>query len=130
MRLTQEIIDRINALKLTVWYEVLDELEIDAADADCVDDGEDFATFQVNVNQFITIYTDGRVTFENDDDYVWEYLERLRKSGIVNMYGAVPYIQDVFNTDRAEASEYLKYWMQHYTEISERLGKEHGNTIY
>lgn len=45
------------------------------------------------------------------------YLERLRKSGVTNMYGAVPYLQREFSElthDHARAHEILTAWMRSY----------------
>ena len=44
----------------------------------------------------------------------WIYLEQLRRSGVTNMFGAVPYIMDEFDVDRAEASKILSNWMKNY----------------
>lgn len=44
----------------------------------------------------------------------WIYLENLRRSGIVNMFGAVPYIQREFGIERSEASKILADWMNNY----------------
>ena len=44
------------------------------------------------------------------------YLDRLRKSGATNMFGAAPYLQDVFALGRKEAREVLTYWMVSYDE--------------
>ena len=40
------------------------------------------------------------------------YLDDLRKSGVTNMYGAVPYLKDEFGFSKAEARQVLAYWMQ------------------
>lgn len=45
------------------------------------------------------------------------YLERLRESGVTNMYGAVPYLQGAFpelKSDRSRAHEILTAWMRSY----------------
>lgn len=44
----------------------------------------------------------------------WIFLEELRKSGVTNMYGAAPYLQDEFGLSRREAREILADWMQNY----------------
>lgn len=50
-------------------------------------------------------------------DY-FKYLENLRQSGIVNMFGAVPYLRDEFpELSYDEAKSVLVYWMEHYGEI-------------
>jgi len=42
------------------------------------------------------------------------FLEKLRRSGKTNMYGAVPYIQEEFNLDYNDAKEILLDWMKNY----------------
>lgn len=44
----------------------------------------------------------------------WIYLENLRRSGVTNMYGAVPYIMAEFGIDRKSATNILLDWMQNY----------------
>ena len=44
----------------------------------------------------------------------WIYLERLRRSGVTNMYGATPYLQKAFGLTRREASDILADWMENY----------------
>ncbi len=44
----------------------------------------------------------------------FEYLEHLRESGVVNMFGAVSYLQAEFpelEHDRKRAAEILQAWM-------------------
>ena len=46
-----------------------------------------------------------------------EYLDALRESGITNIYGATPYLQDEYlNLEKREASEILQYWMDTFSE--------------
>lgn len=45
----------------------------------------------------------------------WLYLEELRRSGAVNMFGAVPYLMDEFGISHREASDILVDWMRHYS---------------
>lgn len=47
----------------------------------------------------------------------FDYLERLRESGVTNMFGAAPYLQDEFpelKSDRKRAGEILRAWMDSY----------------
>lgn len=44
----------------------------------------------------------------------WIYLENLRRSGVVNMFGATPYIMDEFDVDKKEARAILMDWMNNY----------------
>ena len=48
----------------------------------------------------------------------FDYLDFLRNAGTVNMYGAIPYLQETFSelrTDDAWAKEVLTAWMDSYT---------------
>jgi hypothetical protein len=44
-------------------------------------------------------------------DY-FQFLDDLRESGITNMYGAAPYLQDVFDLTPPEARDVLGKWMR------------------
>ena len=43
---------------------------------------------------------------ENREMY-FDYLDQLRESGITNMFGASPYLQEAFDLDRYEAKDIL-----------------------
>ena len=47
-------------------------------------------------------------------DKYWIYLENLRRSGVVNMYGATPYLMDEFGLSKSEARLILADWMRCY----------------
>lgn len=53
---------------------------------------------------------------ESKVDYSEEFkfLDALRLSGVTNMFGASPYIQDEFGYDKKEATEILKLWMTEF----------------
>ena len=44
----------------------------------------------------------------------WIYLEKLRRSGVTNMFGAVPYLVEEFGISRNEARKILSDWMKNY----------------
>ena len=44
----------------------------------------------------------------------WIYLENLRRSGVCNMFGATPYIEEEFGVDKKEARTILMDWMHNY----------------
>ena len=44
----------------------------------------------------------------------WIYLEKLRRSGVTNMYGASPYLEAEFGVSRKEAIAILSDWMVNY----------------
>lgn len=41
-----------------------------------------------------------------------KYLDELRESGVTNMFGAAPYLEDEFDLDRVEARSILSDWMK------------------
>ena len=44
----------------------------------------------------------------------YEYLDALRDSGAVNMYGAGAYLVDQFGLSKSEARSILIAWMEQY----------------
>jgi hypothetical protein len=53
---------------------------------------------------------------------VFEYLDKLRESGITNMFGAAPYVQSEFGVDQKEARKLLSEWMRTFGEASQGGG--------
>lgn len=49
------------------------------------------------------------------EDY-FEFLNDLRESGQINMFGAAPVLQEVFGLGRIEAREVLAAWMESFTQ--------------
>lgn len=47
-----------------------------------------------------------------DKEMVFEFLDTLRESGAINMFGAGPYVQDAFGLDRREARDLVLEWME------------------
>ena len=45
----------------------------------------------------------------------FEYLDDLRESGVTNMFGASPFLQEAFGLDRAEANRILGLWMKTFS---------------
>lgn len=46
----------------------------------------------------------------------FEYLNELRESGVTNMFGASPYLQNEFGLGRYEARDIVKQWMESFNE--------------
>ena len=46
------------------------------------------------------------------------FLDELRDTGVVNMYGAAPYLQDAFGLNHKEARQVLREWMESFKETS------------
>jgi len=50
------------------------------------------------------------------DEYL-SYLDAVRESGLINMFGAAPYLADEFpELDKRQARSVLQYWMQTFGE--------------
>lgn len=50
-------------------------------------------------------------------------LERIRKSGITNMFGAAPYLRELCpELSRMESNQVLANWMKNYDELNEKYG--------
>ena len=47
----------------------------------------------------------------------FEFLESLRQSGVTNMFGAAPYLQNAFGLDKYEAKDILIEWMESYRSV-------------
>lgn len=52
--------------------------------------------------------------YEAKRQHYWNYLEKLRRSGVTNMFEAVPYLVEEFGLDRDEAKKILTEWMENY----------------
>lgn len=50
-------------------------------------------------------------------DQVFAFLNLLRDSGKVNMFGAGPYVQEAFDFSRAQAKQYILAWMKSYSNV-------------
>ena len=51
-----------------------------------------------------------------DKEEMFEYLNTLRETGVTNMFGASPYLQQAFGLERREAKNILTEWMQTYAQ--------------
>jgi hypothetical protein len=49
-------------------------------------------------------------------EHYFVYLDNLRESGETNMFGAAPYLADVFELTKQEAHDILLQWMQTFDE--------------
>ena len=52
---------------------------------------------------------------EFQEDY-FKYLNELRASGVTNMWGAGPYLEDEFNLTEQEAKDVLLAWIKSFEE--------------
>ena len=52
----------------------------------------------------------------DNPEYYFEYLTKLRDSGVTNMFGAAPYLMAEFGLDKRTAREILAKWMKSFSE--------------
>ena len=45
---------------------------------------------------------------------VYEFLNSIRASGVTNMFGVAPYVQEEFELSKSEASNYVVDWMARF----------------
>lgn len=50
----------------------------------------------------------------------FQFLERLRKSGAVNMWGATPYLAKAFKLPTSKAGDILSEWIERYDELNKK----------
>jgi len=51
------------------------------------------------------------------NEIYYEFLDDLRDSGVINMFGATPYLMEVFsNLSEVSAREILKSWMKTFSD--------------
>ena len=50
---------------------------------------------------------------ETEEEY-FVFLDELRASGVTNMLGATPYLEDEFDLDKKEAGSILMAWMKSF----------------
>lgn len=46
---------------------------------------------------------------------IFAYLNDLRDSGITNMFGASPYLVEMYGLSKSEARKYLALWSKNFT---------------
>ena len=52
--------------------------------------------------------------WETKRQHYYNFLERLRRSGVTNMFGATPYLMEEFGLSKSEAHKVLSDWMKNY----------------
>ena len=53
----------------------------------------------------------------------YKALETIRKSGITNMFGAAPYLRELYpELSRDDSNAILSNWMKNYNELSKKYG--------
>lgn len=52
----------------------------------------------------------------------YKMLEYIRRSGIVNMFGAAPYLAQMGKINERLAKDILVNWIHNYDELSEEFG--------
>lgn len=54
------------------------------------------------------------VQYQYDISEYFGYLNELRESGVTNMFGAAPYLQQEFGLTKYQARDILKQWMESF----------------
>jgi hypothetical protein len=49
-----------------------------------------------------------------EKDKVKEFLDALRESGVTNMFGAAPYLEEEFDFTNKQARDHLSQWMMDF----------------
>ena len=52
------------------------------------------------------------IAMAESKEVIWNYLNALRESGAVNMFGAGPYLIEEFGIDKYQARDALLDWME------------------
>lgn len=52
--------------------------------------------------------------FDDMKNEVFLYLEELRESGEINMFGAASYVMETFEMDKTMAIKFVASWMESY----------------
>ena len=59
---------------------------------------------------------------EDWEDY-YKTLEAIRRTGVVNMFGAAPYLRECFpKLSKDDANEILVNWIRNYDELNKKYG--------
>jgi len=65
------------------------------------------------IDEFINAIGKSHAT-EVEQEEVSKYLDELRESGVTNMFGAGPYVEQEFLISKDEARQFVQYWMQNF----------------
>ena len=52
----------------------------------------------------------------DQEQEVLEFLNMLRITGVTNMFGATPYIEDEYGLDKKESRRLLSLWMNNFND--------------
>lgn len=53
---------------------------------------------------------------ETKREVIFAFLDDLRDSGKINMFGAAPYVEEVFGLERREARKVVIDWMESFND--------------
>ena len=57
-----------------------------------------------------------QIKITESEKEMFDYLNGLRESGAVNMFGARPYLAEQFELSKSESSDILQKWMKNFNE--------------
>lgn len=61
------------------------------------------------------------MTTDNPNQYIFDFLDNLRDSGQINMFGAASVLQEVFDLSRRESQSVLQEWMTSFTQRGDTI---------
>lgn len=64
----------------------------------------------------------GDKTIHSEWEHFYKFLELLRQSGVCNMFGATPYLQEGYHLTYDESVMVLCNWMHNYKELNKMYG--------
>tara|TARA_Y100000592_G_C5475499_1_gene322031 strand:- start:864 stop:1070 length:207 start_codon:yes stop_codon:yes gene_type:complete len=59
---------------------------------------------------------ESKITITESEKEMFDYLNSLRESGAINMFGARPYLAEQFALDKRKSSDILQKWMKNFNE--------------
>lgn len=63
------------------------------------------------------------MTTENENQFIFDFLDDLREQGSINMFGAAPVLREVFGLGRRESQIVLQEWMTSFTQRGDTVNQ-------
>lgn len=60
---------------------------------------------------------------ENENQFIFDFLDNLREQGSINMFGAAPVLREVFGLERRESQIVLQEWMTSFTQRGDTINQ-------
>lgn len=63
------------------------------------------------------------MTTENENQFIFDFLDDLREQGSINMFGAAPVLREVFGLGKRESQIILQEWMTNFTQRGDTINQ-------